>query len=120
MKKISLTVLFASMTMLSAAANADGTTDFTTAVKVQFVNDCMQANTKMNVYEGVHKCSCVVDQLDATFTQTEFEEISTAYMYRNLPADRGAQFRDHKELRGSLKDYETASAAAYKECRIQQ
>lgn len=120
MKKISLTVLFASMTMLSAVANADGTTDFTTATKVQFVNDCMQANNKMNLYEGVHKCSCVVDQLDEAFTQTEFEELSTAYMYRHLPADRGAQFRDDKELKGSLNKFETVSAKAYKECRIKQ
>jgi len=120
MKKISLTALFASMTMLSVAAvAADNTTDFTTVTKVQYVNDCMQANNKVNVYEGVHKCSCVVDLLDEAFTQTEFEDISTAYMYRNLPADRGAQFRDHKELSSSLKKYEKVSAEAYKECRLQ-
>lgn len=120
MKKTSLTVLFASMAMLSVAANADDTTDFTTATKVQFVNDCMQANTKMNVYEGVHKCSCVIDKLDAAFTQTEFEELNTAYMYRNLPADWGAQFREDKGFKSSLGKFEKVSAAAYKECRIQQ
>lgn len=119
MKKASLTVLLASMTMLSATAFADGKADFSTVAKVQFVNDCMQANAKLNLYEGVNKCSCVVDELDDAFTQTEFEDISTAYMYRNLPADRGAQFRDHQELRKEIKKYEEVSAAAYKNCRIQ-
>ncbi|ODN67435.1 MULTISPECIES: hypothetical protein [Methylophaga] len=119
MKKASLTVLLASMSMLSATAFADGVADFSTVNKVQYVNDCMQANTKLNLYEGVHKCSCVIDLLDDAFTQTEFEDISTAYMYRNLPADRGAQFRDHKELRSEIKKYEEVSAAAYKTCRIQ-
>lgn len=120
MKKTSLTALFATITIFSATAMADGKMDFSTVTKVQYVNDCMQANTSLNVYEGVHKCSCVVDKLDEAFTQTEFEDISTAYMYRNLPADRGAQFRDNKELKGGIKKYEEVSAAAYKECRIQQ
>ncbi|HAO25379.1 MULTISPECIES: hypothetical protein [unclassified Methylophaga] len=119
MKKSSLTVLFASITMLSATAMADDKMDFSTVTKVQYVNDCMQANTKLNIYEGVHKCSCVVDKLDEAFTQTDFEDISTAYMYRNMPADKGAQFRDHKELKGGIKQYEEVSSSAYKECRIQ-
>jgi len=119
MKKASLTVLFASMTMLCSTAMADDHTDFSTVTKVQFVNDCMQANTNLNVYEGVHKCSCVVDKLDEAFTQTEFEDISTAYMYRNMPADKGAQFRDDEGLSSGIDKYEAVSASAYKECRIQ-
>ncbi|MCB2425926.1 hypothetical protein [Methylophaga pinxianii] len=119
MKKTSLTVLFASMAMLSAAAIADDHVDFSTVTKVQYVTDCMQANNKLNVYEGINKCSCVVDKLDEAFTQTEFEDISTAYMYRNLPADRGAQFRDDKGLSSGMDKYEEVSATAYKECRIQ-
>ena len=96
MKKTSLTVLFASMTMLSASAIADDHMDFSTVTKVQYVNDCMQANTNLNVYEGVHKCSCVVDKLDEAFTQTDDEGLS-----------------------GGIDKYEEVSASAYKECRIQ-
>jgi hypothetical protein len=105
--------------MLSFNAIAENQKDFSTVTKVQYVNDCMQANTKLNVYEGVHKCSCVVDKLDEAFTQTEFEDINTGYMYKNLPADRGAQFRDDKGLSSGIDKYEELSASAYKECRIQ-
>lgn len=119
MKKTSLTVLFASMTMLSATAIADNQMDFSTVTKVQYVHDCMEANTDLNVYEGVHKCSCVVDKLDEAFNQTDFVDISTAYMYRNMPADKGAQFRDNEGLSDGIDKYEEVSATAYKECRIQ-
>lgn len=119
MKQASLTVLLASMSMLCTTAIAGDHLDFSTATKVQYVNDCMQANTNLNVYEGVHKCSCVVDKLDEKFTETEFEEVNTAFMYRNLPADRGAQFRDDDGLSSGIKKYEKLSASLYKECRIQ-
>ena len=80
MKKASLTVLFASMTMICTAAMADDQMDFSTVTKVQYVTDCMQANNKLNVYEGINKCSCVGDKLDGAFTETEFVDVSTAYM----------------------------------------
>ncbi|KGM08086.1 hypothetical protein LP43_0509 [Methylophaga thiooxydans] len=91
--------------------------DFSTATRVQFVMDCMAAN-EMNVYEGTHKCSCVVDKLAEVFTQKEFEDISVGFMYKNLPADRGATFRDDKNIQTGLKLYEKTSAEAYKACRI--
>lgn len=119
MKKASLTILFASMTVLGTPAIADDQMDFATVTKVQYVTDCMQANNKLNVYEGINKCSCVVDKLDEAFTETEFVDVSTAYMYRNLPADRGAQFRDDKGVNTIMDEYEEVSASAYKECKIQ-
>ncbi|AFJ03339.1 hypothetical protein Q7C_2203 [Methylophaga frappieri] len=73
----------------------------------------------MNVYESVYKCSCVIDAIDAAFTETEFDDISTGYMYRNLPADRGAQFRDDKKLNEVSDKFDEVIAAAYKDCRLQ-
>ena len=116
MNKAGMTLLAVGMTVLPALSMAN---DFSTATRVQYVNDCMAANPKLNVYEATHKCSCVVDKIAEVFTQTEFEDINVGYMYKNLPADRGATFRDDDGIQKGLKLYEKTSADAYKECRIQ-
>ena len=120
MTKTRLTMLVAGMAFLPGLAMADdhGKQDFSTVTKVHYVQDCMTANGDMNVYESVHKCSCVVDKLDEAFTETEFDDISTGYMYKNLPADKGAQFRDDKELNKVSDKYEEVIAAAYKDCKL--
>lgn len=121
MTKTSLTMLVAGMAFLPGLAMADDHSeqDFSTVTKVQYVQDCMTANGDMNVYESVHKCSCVVDQIDAAFTQREFEDLSTGYMYKNLPADRGAQFRDDDLLNESMDKFDKVIKAAYQECKLQ-
>jgi hypothetical protein len=115
MKKAGMTLIAAGMTILPALSMAN---DFSTVTRVQYVMDCMTANSQLNVYEGTHKCSCVVDKIAEVFTQREFEDISVGYMYKNLPADRGATFRDDKGVRKGLKLYEETTANAYQECRI--
>jgi len=115
MKKAGMTLIAAGMTILPALSMAN---DFSTVTRVQYVMDCMTANPQLNVYEGAHKCSCVVDKIAEVFTQQEFEDISVGYMYKNLPADRGATFRDDKGVRKGLKLFEETNANAYKECRI--
>lgn len=92
--------------------------DFSTVTRVHYVNDCMTANEGMNVYEGTHKCSCVVDKIAEVFSEKEFEDISVGFRYKNLPADRGATFRDDKNITSGLKLYDKTIAEAYKECRI--
>ena len=120
MTKTSLTMLVAGMAFLPGLAMADdhGKHDFTTVTKVQYVQDCMTANGDMNVYESVHKCSCVIDMLDDAFTQTEYDDFSTGYMYKNLPADKGAQFRDDEELNKTMSKYDEVIKTAYKECKL--
>ncbi|MDX1574260.1 MAG: hypothetical protein R3341_09550 [Methylophaga sp.] len=121
MIKTSLTMLVAGMAFLPGLAMADDHSeqDFSTVTKVHYVQDCMTANSDMNVYESVHKCSCVIDKIDMSFTQQEFEDIHTGYMYKNLPADRGAQFRDDKVLNDSMDKFDKVIKTAYKECKLQ-
>ncbi|MDT8311027.1 MAG: hypothetical protein RQ732_06230 [Methylophaga sp.] len=120
MTKTSLTMLVAGMAFLPALAMADdhNEQDFSTVTKVHYVQDCMAANGDMNVYESVHKCSCVVDKIDAAFTEREFEDIHTGYMYKNLPADKGAQFRDDDVLNDSMEKFDRIIKAAYQQCKL--
>lgn len=115
MNKAGMTLIAAGMTILPALSMAN---DFSTVTRVHYVMDCMSANPQLNVYEGSHKCSCVIDQIAEVFTQQEFEDISVGYMYKNLPAERGATFRDDKGVRKGLKLYDETVANAYQECRI--
>jgi len=92
--------------------------DFSTVTRVHYVNDCMTANADMNVYEGTHKCSCVIDKIAEVFSEKEFEDISVGFRYKNLPADRGATFRDDKDITSGLKLYDKTIVEAYEECRI--
>lgn len=115
MNKASLTLLAIGMAALPAIASAN---DFSTVTRVQYVMDCMNANKNMNVYESVHKCSCVVDKLSEVFTQREFEDINTGYQLRNLPADRGGMFRDDADVQDGLSLFKKTHEEAYKSCRI--
>ncbi|MCX4188125.1 hypothetical protein [Methylophaga sp. OBS4] len=115
MKIAGITLIAAGLTVVPTMAMSN---DFSTVTRVQYVMDCMEANPHMNVYEGAHKCSCVVDKLAEVFSQTEFEDISAGFMYRNLPADRGATFRDDKQIRSGLKLFEKTQTEAYQSCRI--
>ena len=115
MKKISLAMLAAGMVILPSIGSAN---DFSTVTRVHYVLDCMHANPTMNVYEAVNKCSCVVDKLAENFSQREFEDIDTAYQLRNMPADKGEEFRDDAGVKGNMKKFEKIHAAAYKYCRI--
>jgi len=121
MTKTSLTMLVAGMAFMPALAMADDHSeqDFSTVTKVHYVQDCVTANGDMNVYESVHKCSCVIDKIDTVFTQREFEDVSTGYKYKNMPADKGAQFRDDKVLNDTMDKFDTVIKAAYKECKLQ-
>ena len=115
MKKISLAMLAAGMVVLPSISSAN---DYSTVTRVQYVMDCMHANPSMNVYEAVNKCSCVVDQLADNFSQREFEDINTAYQLRNMPADKGGEFRDDPGSKSLMKKFKKVHAAAYKYCRI--
>lgn len=116
-----LTVIAAGMSLMPTFAMADDhgeDHDYSTVNRVHYVQECMAANGDMNVYEGTHKCSCVIDKIAEDFTETQFEDLSTAYKYKNMPADKGAQFRDHEELSADMKDYEKTVTDAYRTCRI--
>jgi hypothetical protein len=115
MNKAGMTLVAAGMAVLPTMAMSN---DFSTVTRVHFVMDCMQAHPDMNVYESTNKCSCVIDKIADVFSQEEFEDISTGFMYKNMPADRGATFRDDKGIKSGLKLFEETNANAYESCNL--
>ena len=116
MKHPRLSLIAASLLMLPGISMAN---DFTTVTRVQYVMECMQLNEgKMNVYEGAHKCSCVVDKLAEVFTQREFEDANTGFQLRNMPGDRGGVFKDDADVNSGIGLFMKTHADAYASCRI--
>jgi hypothetical protein len=115
MKLVGTAALVTGLLMSPVMASAN---DFSTVARVQFVMDCMEAHPNMNVYESVHKCSCVVDEIAKVFTQREFEDLDAGYRYKNLPAERGGTFRDDEQLNTGWKLFKQTHAEAYQSCRM--
>ena len=116
MKKSSMSLLTTGLIILPMLSVAN---DFSTVTRVRYVQDCMQINAgKMNVYEGSHKCSCVVDKLAEVFTQDQFEAANAGFQFSNLPGDRGGVFRDDADVQDGISLFKKTHADAYKSCRI--
>ncbi|MBL1320552.1 MAG: hypothetical protein COA63_005760 [Methylophaga sp.] len=116
MKKTSISLIIAGMMALPAVSAAN---DFLTVTTVQYVQECIELNSgKMNIYESTHKCSCVIDKLSEEFTQTEFEEADTGFQLKNLPGDRGGEFRDDKNVGSGVARFQEVHVKAYASCRM--
>lgn len=118
MNKTGTTLLITGLLALSAVSSAN---DFTTVTRVQYVQECIASNQgKMNVYEATNKCSCVIDKLAESFTQTQFEDADAGFQFQNLPGDRGAMFKDDTDIVDGISAFKKAHAEAYKSCRIRR
>ena len=116
MNKMGITLLLTGLLALPGISSAN---DFTTVYRVHYVQDCIASNQgKMNIYEATTKCSCIVDKLAESFTQTELEGIDTGFQYQNLPGDRGGEFKDNADVVNGISDFNKAYAEAYKSCRM--
>jgi hypothetical protein len=117
MRRVSLPMLLAGLMAIPAASYAN---DFSTVTRVHYVQECIDSNPKMNLYEATYKCSCVVDKLAEEFTQKEFEEADTGFQMRNFPADRGAMFRDDADVVDGIGRFNHVHAQAYVDCKIKR
>lgn len=118
MKKASMSLLAAGLVVLPSLGLAN---DFSTVARVHYVQDCIALNEgKMNIYEATHKCSCVIDKLAESFTQSQFEDINAGFRYSNLPGDRGGVFRDDMDVKDGVKTFKQTHIAAYESCRIRR
>jgi hypothetical protein len=120
MKKLGLMVLMGSLLSTPMVMAEQEKNDYPTKMRVQYVLDCMDSHPKMNVYESVHKCSCVIDKIAEKLTDREFDDGAVTFKLKNLPADRGGVFRDNDEGQESLVSLKQAQEAAYDSCKLKR
>lgn len=110
MKRISRSMI----TMSVLLPNILLANDFSTSARAEYVLECMKVN---HGKEGLlQKCSCEVDEIAGKLKYDDFLEMSTALRYQSLGGDRGAEFRDPKEVRNKAKTYEKIQQAAKDSC----
>lgn len=119
MKQVKWIILASLLTAPMTAVMAEKN-DYPTEMRVKYVLDCMTHNGDMNVYESTYKCSCVIDKLAENFTVREFDDGAVTIKLMNMPADRGATFRDNKDAQASVKTLKNAQAEAYDACHIKR
>lgn len=115
MKKAGFSILFAGLIAMPAMAV---TNDYPTSVRVQYVLDCMTANQKLNVYEAVSKCSCVIDEIAEKFTLRDYEDATISFQMKNMAADRGGVFRDDDDANSDIGKFKQIQNDAYKTCKL--
>ena len=79
--------LLAFATLPVYAGNYSSRTSFT------MIANCMDENGGQT-QENLFMCSCRADLIQAGMSAEEYEEAITVERYRELPADKGAVFRD--------------------------
>lgn len=116
MKKTSISLVIAGMMTLPSITSAN---DLLTVTVVRYVQQCVTMNEgSMNIYEATHKCACVIDKLAEVFTQVEFDEADVGFQLRNMPGDRGAGFRDDKNVQSGISLFQKTHGEAYTSCRM--
>ena len=70
--------------------------DYSSRTSFTMVANCMDENgghTQANLYT----CSCRADFIQAGMSAEDYEDAITVERYRDVPADKGAVFRDSKK-----------------------
>jgi hypothetical protein len=115
MNKACKTLLAAALVALPGLAMAN---DYATTTRVHYVQECIHANSEMNIYEGTYKCSCVIDQIAEKFDENKFQELNAGYTFRNMVADRGRTVRGSPNLSEELVEFQDTLLAAYQQCKL--
>ncbi|MCC5795783.1 MAG: hypothetical protein JJU48_00480 [Methylophaga sp.] len=113
MKKLSISLFAAAIVSIPSVAAAN---DFSTMTRVMYVQDCVEANPHMNLYESTNKCSCVIDEIAKEYTQLEYEDAAASYKYRNMVADRGRTVRQN--TREAVGKFEKLLLTSYETCKM--
>ncbi|TWI69144.1 hypothetical protein IP91_00210 [Pseudoduganella lurida] len=88
--------------------------DFPTSARVEYVLECMSQHGGRQEY--LYKCSCVIDRIGAGLAYEDYVAMSAALRYQSLQGERGAEFRDPKNVKDMAGRYKTLLAEAEKAC----
>lgn len=113
MKTLKVLILGASL-MGSALVIAN---DYPTAMRVEYVLQCMAANG--NKPEILYKCSCSIDEIARQVSVDTYVEGNTVLQLMNVGGEKGGLFRDPEEGRRKAGLLKKAQALANKKCFFQ-
>lgn len=111
MKKYLASVL--ALLVLPAAAWAY---NYPTVDRVEYVLGC--AGEHGNKTEYLYKCSCEIDAISKKVPLSQFDELATAHRYQHLGGEKGGEFRDPKDVKTAVSQYDAIVGAARQMCSV--
>ncbi|MEX0959233.1 MAG: hypothetical protein WDZ63_08090 [Burkholderiales bacterium] len=104
-----------SLAVVTGAVRADTPADYPTALRVEFVLECMRERDNPQ-YELVHKCSCVIDRFAAEMSHDAFMEAWTTAKGVFIAGERGAVLRNNEEAQKLARYFQSRLVAAEVAC----
>jgi hypothetical protein len=103
------------LALLAAFAMPAVAGDYTTMGTFTMVSNCM-IEAGGQTEENLYMCSCRADVIKAEFSEPDYEDALTVEKYRELPADKGAVFRDSKKGQQLLETLKKVRRKATEQC----
>mgnify|MGYP001297359664 CR=1 FL=1 len=100
--------------LVSAAASAN---DYPTLERVDHVLTCMRLAGGQTV-DNLYSCSCEIDVIAQAVNFDDFTEARTYEIYKRMPGEKGALFRDSEQGNAITKKLEIVRLEAKKRCFI--
>jgi hypothetical protein len=91
--------------------------DYPTMDRVDQVLTCMKRNGGQNV-DNLFRCSCEIDVIAQTVSLEEFNTARTYEIYKNMPGEKGALFREGEDARKAVETLAAARKNAEKRCFV--
>lgn len=91
--------------------------DYPTMDRVDHVLTCMKRNGGQNV-DNLYRCSCEIDAIARTVSLDEFNAARTYEIYKNMPGEKGALFREGEDARQAVETLDAARKSARKRCFV--
>lgn len=91
--------------------------DYPTLDRVDHVMTCMQENGGQNI-DNLQRCSCQMDILMQLVSYEDFTEARTYEIYKQMPGEKGAMFREGDRGKEVVAKLTAARADAKKRCFV--
>ena len=91
--------------------------DYPTMDRVDQVLTCMKRNGGQNV-DNLFRCSCEIDVIAQTVSLEEFNTARTYEIYKNMPGEKGALFREGEDAHKAVETLVAARKNAEKRCFV--
>jgi hypothetical protein len=108
-----LSILF--IPFVAAAADLPHSEPYPTLERVDYVLECMDRNGGENI-DNLRSCACEFDVVAKTMPQEDYDSAIAYKEFKDVPADRGGEFRDSKYARTSYETLLEARKVAKKQC----
>lgn len=101
------------------AAGPARANDFPTLARVQYVQQCQNANPGP-LFEMQSKCSCALDQLAGQLSYEQFDTLKTVTDAMSIGGERGGALRDNPQVRPMMEQLRKLEAQAASACFLKR